>query len=307
MNYINRSCYSRFRGIDYQKELLKYKRAIVALTSDKESRKKVHVKIKKIDFEDLFYDSYSSSLGLPKEEIQDGFGYISCEREVIDMSIDKNINIENKIAQLEKEPMITFQEEYGITEELDLFEQDKFLYHGIRFGNQLEVLEQILRDKKILAGKYIDGYYSFSDNCNDGEYVSLINYSDSTEFETFVRSNICFVISPLMDAYKTKYLSSEEWDYIKEHRIPVKNRYSYAKNEYQVKDEIPLEKVRAIGVSGISLLHMRLSKRNAEVNQYIQRIVDLLEKYSVDIPIVDIDCCNLELQYPHKEKVKNKH
>lgn len=314
MNYRNMPRYNCSK-VDYKKELLKYKSALVALNSNPRWKSKIHQGVDEMDDKDLFLP-IQFNLEVSSLETVDTPFVESCESELIEQDVEQgsleflsretlgDSSIEDKIALLEKEPMITFKEEYGIDSEPGLFESDFFLYHGIRFGNQLEVLEKILKDKKILAGKYIDGYNHYYDNCNDGEYVSLINYSNSLEFETFIRNNICFVISPLVEAYKTKYLRSDEWNYMKKNKLPVKNRYSYARYEYQVKDQIPLEQVRAIGISGRYLLHIKLTQGYEMADWYKQQIIDLLEKYSIEIPIVDIDYYNTEVYLPNKEKVK---
>lgn len=306
MNYNNIPKYHNFSKVDYKRELLKYKKAIVALNSDIRWKKKLYEKRMKVEIGNVSASICTSSLRPPRTENLCNYEELDfelCERKLIDVAIEKDMDIERKIVQLEEEPMITFQEEHGITEEMCLYEQDKFLYHGIRLGNQLEILEKILRDKKILAGKYIDGYYHYDDNCNDGEYISLINYSDSLEFETFIRNNICFVINPLIEAYKTKYLQCDEWDYMKKNNLPVKNRYSYARYEYQVKDQIPLEQVRAIGISGRYLLYIKLTQGYEKADRYKQQIIDLLEKYSIELPIVDIDCYNTEVYFPKRKKL----
>lgn len=165
-----------------------------------------------------------------------------------ELTTNEENRIMREIESLDKTQVITFAKEHFIDYEPKLFEYDRLLYHGLRFQQNLEKLEGIFKERKILAGKYLDNFFNYSDNCNDGEYVSVINYNDSVEFKSFISENICLVISPLCNAYKTVYVSHDIWNYIKKHNIPVKNRYSYAKHEYQVKDLIPIEMVKAVSV-----------------------------------------------------------
>lgn len=191
---------------------------------------------------------------------------------------------------------------------MDLFDQESFLYHGLRnFDNitspkdGLEKLEGILKKGKILAGKYLEDYYPYSDNCNEGEYISLISYSDSIEFKTFVGENICLVISPFCQAYKTTYVPFDTWSYIKKNEIPIKNRYSYAHGEYHVKDSIPIEMVRAVGIPYLSI---RLQQNLEVANSYKEGIITLLNRYNVNLPIIDINCYN-QIIYQKEKRTSN--
>ena len=206
---------------------------------------------------------------------------------------DTNDNLDilglSEIADFEKSPLITFSEEKSIDFEPDLFYRECYLYHGIRLYNQLEKLEGIFKERKILAGKYLENFYNFRDNCNDGEYVSLASFSDSLEFTTFVKKNISLIISPFCNAYKTMYVSSELWDRIKESNVSLKQRYSYARSEYQVKDYIPLEMVKAIGIPYFDAM---MSQGINRADSLKENIIELLERYEIDLPIVDISCYN---------------
>ena len=112
-----------------------------------------------------------------------------------------------------------------------------FLYHGIRSQKNLEILESIFKDKAIIAGNYQENnYYSnYSDNCNEGEYVSLLSIDSdyNLEYETFVKPNITLIVSKDCNAIKTIYVPYHKWQEIK--RKNTKHRYNYANNEYQVK------------------------------------------------------------------------
>lgn len=265
---------------DHKKELIRYRNYITTL-------KKNNYRQKYKQF------NQSISLSLNTQDVIDSYDSIMSEK----------YRITREIENLDKNQMITFSEEYCIDYEPELFEQYYFLYHGLRFQKNLEKLEGIFKERKILSNKYLDSFFNYGDNCNDGEYVSLINYNDSIEFKGFVGQNVCLIISPLCDAYKTIYVTHDTWSYIKQHNIPVKNRYSYAEHEYQVKDFIPIELVRAVG---IDYSRFCLLKGRETTDKLIQEIINLLNLYNIDLPIVDIGRYNNVIYSSHKSYQKIK-
>ena len=165
------------------------------------------------------------------------------------------LSLEEKFQKLESSKMETFFDIHyynRLKEDNPIYLIDHFLYHGIRFGNQLDVLESILQEQAILAGKYVkDCWWSDNDeNCNEGEYVSLIDVDGeySLGYKTFVLPNISFVISPYCNAVKTIYLSYDEYIELKKMYPKTNNRYSYEINEYQVKDKVDIDYIKAIGI-----------------------------------------------------------
>ena len=72
----------------------------------------------------------------------------------------------------------------------DNFNPYLYLFHGIRFDDKLSKLEGIFKKKMILAGQYLTNYFSYSDNANKGEYVSLIAYDESISYKIFIQENI---------------------------------------------------------------------------------------------------------------------
>lgn len=201
--------------------------------------------------------------------------------------------------ELEKEEMKTFDELHPYIDETnDFLEMNNFLYHGIRFQKNLEILESIFKDGKILAGKHIPDFpeHRFFDNCNDGEYVSLLECDDSRpqlEWQTFIKPNVTLVISPKCGAKKTIYVPTYQWDDIKKNHPQTKNRYSYMRGEYQVKDYIPLSLVVAIGVPHMYLID---TKSHEFANQYLKDVISLMKEYRVYKPIVDTSFLNMTLE-----------
>lgn len=202
-------------------------------------------------------------------------------------------SFEQKLTILENLTPQTFQElhedMYSLTNLRYIY---NFLYHGIRFQNHLEKLESILKEQAILAGNYQKNYYSYSDNCNEGEYISLLSIDKDydLEYETFILPNITLIISSECQAIKTIYLPFNEWEQIKGKK--TKNRYSYAHNEYQVKKIIPISMVKAIGIPA---RYLRTINKEEQLNIYLHDILELMTKYQITLPIVDTSAYNIPI------------
>jgi len=204
---------------------------------------------------------------------------------------------------LEQEPIITTNQNH----EYDGYEPESFsfvndyLYHGIRFQKYLEKLENIFKERKILAGKYLSNYHFYSDNCNKGKYVSLLKYTSKTEleYETFILENISLLVSPLCNAIETKYVDFGTWNKIQKENYELKHIYSYMQGECMCKDFIPLDMVKAIG---IPYQKLRLQGNGAYANKLIEDIKILMEKYDIYLPIVDTSRFNAILYEPNVEE-----
>ena len=200
---------------------------------------------------------------------------------------DREIFLPYEVAKLEGTEIITTNKDNRYTEFDDIpFDSlYSFLYHGIRFQTYLEKLENIFREKKILAGKYIKGYINYDENANKGEYVSLLNRFKTGRlyFETFIEENISLLITPFCNAIETKYIDdSLTWRKIKD--LNLKHIYSYIPGEYMCKDFIPLEYVKVIGVPYKRLVR----KRGIEyANKILEDVVLLMKKYNIFLSIVD--------------------
>ena len=206
----------------------------------------------------------------------------------------KEVFIPNEVKELEMTEIITTSR-YLEYEDMLSKHYTFFLYHCIRNQMYLEKLENIFKEKKIIAGKYIENYYNYSDNCNKGEYVSLLNSFETNKisFDTFVLENISLLISPKCNAVQTKYVSYNTWEKIK--NLDLKHIYSYMIGEYMCKDFIPLEYVIAVGIP----YKILVEKRSIEyVNKLIEDIVLLMEKYNILLPIVDTSRFNKNLVSP---------
>jgi len=212
------------------------------------------------------------------------------------------ISLPYEVKKLEDTEIITTNKdnEYTLYDDIPFYNYNEFLYHGIRNQMYLEKLENIFKEKKILSGKYIKNYYNYSDNCNKGEYVSLLKIQNTTilSFQTFIEENISLLITPYCDAIETKYVSFYIWEKIK--NLNLKQIYSYMPGECMCKDYIPIDYVKAIGVPYAKVVNER-SKEYAD--NLIKDIELLMQKYNIYLPIVDISRYN-QILIPVKEPSK---
>ena len=211
-------------------------------------------------------------------------------------------DLPREVCELEKENMVTSKDIFYLADyDEERFNPYVFLYHGIRFDENLEKLEKILKDKKILAGKYIDGYYNYSDNANKGEYVSMTIYSEEhiSGFDVFVKTNVCLLISVNCNAILTKYIDYDTWEKIKDKK--TKNLYSYMEEEFMLKAFVPFEFVKAIGVP---YKYLVLSKGKEYADDVLIKIEKLIGKYGVNLKVVDTNSYNRTLIEPKKINFK---
>ena len=209
-----------------------------------------------------------------------------------------------EVFNAEQEDVITTNQDGKYTENDNISFRNMygFLYHGIRFQDYLEKLESIFRERKILAGKYIPNYYCYSDNCNKGEYVSVLNVqkTDGITFKTFIDENISLLITPFCDAIETKYVGFNIWNQIKD--LNLKQIYSYLPGECMCKDFIPLEFVKAVGVP---YRHLIRTKGRDYADKLVEDIVSLMELYNISLPVVEPGRMNTILSKPNNELVNN--
>lgn len=201
-----------------------------------------------------------------------------------------------KIEELEQLKMKLFRERHPeVLEEFPpLLYDDLYLYHGIRFGTykeQLETIKKILQ-QGLLPKNQIPGASFYSDNCNEGSRVSLLEKVDfdDLEFDTFVKQNMAIIVSPLVEAYKTIYVSYGEWLEIQEQRN-LHNFYSYARHEYQVNGIVPVSMIKGIGIPRFQML---AQKENPML--YAEELINFCKQLELDIPIVDHAACNIYIK-----------
>jgi len=215
-----------------------------------------------------------------------------------DIAAQRESGLPWEVYELEKEDMYLSKDIVPIVEEN--YHPYCFLYHGIRFQKHLEKLESIFEDKKILAGKHIKNSFSYYDNCNKGEYVSLTTYDDNSQgFQIFILENISLLVSPKCDAYLTKYVDYNIWNQIKDKK--TKNLYSYMEGEFWVKDYVPFEFIKAIGVPYQYLIE-KSGKEYAD--DILTKIEQLMKKYEINLNVVDTNSYNKILISKKEIKLK---
>ncbi len=203
-----------------------------------------------------------------------------------------------RIEELEQLKMELFSNIHPeVKEELPPLDEDTlYLYHGIRFGSYKEQLEtaKLILKQGILPKNQLSGQSFYSENCNDGKRVSLLEKKDfeELEFKTFVAPNISIIVSPLIEAYKTIYVPYEEWIELSEQQN-LHNFYSYARNEYQVNGIVPVSMIKAIGVPCSGMIMQRENPR-----MYVTELSSFCENLGLHIPIVDHTVYN---QYVYKK------
>lgn len=211
-------------------------------------------------------------------------------------------DLPREVCALEKEDMVTSGDVFYLADyDEERLNPYAFLYHGIRFDENLKKLEKILKDKKILAGKHIDGYYNYSDNANKGEYVSMTRYSEEriSGFDVFVKTNICLLVSSDCNAFLTKYVDYNTWDKIKDKK--TKNIYSYMTGEFMMKDFVPFEFVKAIGVP---YKYFVLNNGKEYADNILKKIEHLMVKYEINLKVVDTNSYNRVLVEQKNNKIK---
>lgn len=172
-----------------------------------------------------------------------------------------------------------------------------YLFHGIRFDERLNKLEGIFKERKILSGQYISNYFSYDDNVNKGKYVSLLSYNDNIAYNIFILENISLLIYPDCNAQLTKYVNFDTWESIKD--IQTKHIYSYLEGEFLVKDYITLEYVAAIGVPYKYYIQI---KGKEYADNLVDSIIQLMDKYSISLSIIDTTDYNKKLYDVEKQK-----
>ena len=79
--------------------------------------------------------------------------------------------LSDELAYLEKEKMHTSSEIFSFLKNKSKksYNPNCFLYHGIRFDENMIKLESIFKERKILSGNRINNFMNYYDNANKGE------------------------------------------------------------------------------------------------------------------------------------------
>lgn len=202
----------------------------------------------------------------------------------------------------------TYLDTLGLTDK-DALRYGLFLYHGIRFDS-LNRLESIFKTGYILPGNKINTSFksfngenkylyinSYSDeNCNKGEFISVMPNENELEFNTFVRRNIFFIINPSVKAYKTNFLSYDDYIELRESNINYKNLYSYAHNEYLVEEPISLNDCLYLGIDYRYFY--------GDYDNTVKDVINLINAYEIKMPFIEYYNYDEIYNYEENKKIR---
>ena len=163
---------------------------------------------------------------------------------------------------------------------------EDWLYHAVSSKN----IDKIALSGGILSKKLQkkQGKIKKKGNslCNGNNYISLSKKSDEdkTSYKMYSKDNFALIVDDV-DAIKTEKKDFDIlWEQIS--KLPIKKRYSFWKDEYQVKGKIPLDKVVGIKIPSKEE-HYAIGKEEQE--KEIARFIDKVENLDVDLPYIDVD------------------
>lgn len=189
----------------------------------------------------------------------------------------------------------------------------KYYYHGMsprkNPNDRLNTMIEIIKSGG-LKSKHLQDNLGFVIGFNGNEYISLCNKENSymynfiddrnNSYEEYIVNNFCFIISDRIDAIKTQDFSKKrsEISYADFYSIAQGDiRYSDMFDEWQVKDEIKLDKIIGIGLP--FNLVMSYKNMDKEFKKSIELLYSLARTLNIDI--VNTENFNF-VEYYEKEK-----
>ena len=188
----------------------------------------------------------------------------------------------------------------------------QLFYHGMkprrttlcRVNTMLEIIETGgLKSNRILGNQLVQGYngLDYVSVCAKEKFYKYINNNYSA-FNIYIKSNFCFIISGEVPAIKTVYIDYDRFDNYADYkryleRFPGK-QVSDLFDEWQVKDEIPLNYVLGLGIPLKQI--MRYPGDNNEVLRVIERLRYFAELYNWDV----VDSSISSFYCYEKDKIK---
>ena len=216
------------------------------------------------------------------------------------MAYFSNEEIDFKIDEYEKTPMKTYFEAYSLDSNDERYIKRFSLYHGLR-DDYLAKLESIFQSKFILCGKKVpthfisyDGTekrisidYNDIDNCNQGDYISVMPYEPGDDnfsellFNAFIKERLFLVLKGNLPAMQTFYLDYSQYCRIVRQREEkqLKKLYSYGLGEYMVKDAISIDNILAVGINSRFFV--------GDYDSTVEQVINLLKHYEINIPFLD--------------------
>ena len=170
-----------------------------------------------------------------------------------------------------------------------------WLYHQVCF----EKLPNILKNNAILS-KRRQGDNTITSNAWNGlDYISLSkkdeNYIWNSSYRRFISSSYAFIFDEI-EAIETEYVE-DNYDYFQNiSNLSFDKRYSVYEDEYQVKDEIAIDKVIGIKIPDTNIKHYPrefYDRKDCAIDEFLN-IID----GKMQVPFIDIDN---ELQIDKKD------
>lgn len=155
------------------------------------------------------------------------------------------------------------------------------------YQDNLYKLDSILASGYLKCRK-LQGKHDDKSNCGN-YFIQLCKMNDNTRYSLFneVKANPLLIISDSIKAYHVLPYDYSDFmfvltDILRNSRIPI--RMSYWKDEYQAYMKIPIDKVIGIYYT----VYDNIIKANSmETILKLRSIVELLDFYKIDIPIID--------------------
>ena len=170
-----------------------------------------------------------------------------------------------------------------------------WLYHQVCF----EKLPNILKNNAILS-KCRQGDNTITSNAWNGlDYISLSkkdkNYIWNSSYRRFISSSYAFIFDEI-EAIETEYVE-DNYDYFQNiSNLSFDKRYSVYEDEYQVKDEIAIDKVIGIKIPDTNIKHYPREFYDRK-DCAIDEILNIIDG-KIQVPFIDIDN---ELQIDKKD------
>ena len=162
-----------------------------------------------------------------------------------------------------------------------------WLYHQVRF----EKMPNILKNNAILS-KRLQGYDKITSNVWNGlDYISLSkkdeNYIWKSSYRRFISSSYAFIFDEI-EAIETEYVE-DNYEYFQNiSNLSFDKRYSVYEDEYQVKDEISIDKVIGIKIPNTDINRYPrefYNKKDCAINEFL----NILDGKMMEVPFIDVD------------------
>ncbi len=171
-------------------------------------------------------------------------------------------------------------------------------FHGVINGLVTKKVLEIIRDREIKSATKRNDVNNTGFNEND--YISVCEYLGedvydnypNNAFHKYVLNNFCFVISSDIEVEMPVFIpdasTMNRFDLIKLRRENPDKRFSDIIDERQVKDSIPFDKIKAIGIPyGLEEVDglIKLSSFTFLTKEEFQEFIETLERYAATLGI----------------------